>query len=126
LFELADALLCGDTAVQSLVELTLAGEHRRGHGSLYAALNRSRIDVDRLRTVVTAVAAPRVADGRIVLAVDVTCWLRPEAHTVPRRVLCHTYGRDKDTHTMVPGWSPRGDRSQLLDCAAGRSPAGTR
>lgn len=104
LFELADALLCGDTAVRSLVEPTLAGEQGRSHGSLYAALNRGRIDVDRLRTAVTAMPVPRAADGRIVLAIDVTCWLQPEAHTVPQRVLCHTYGRGKDTHIMVPGW----------------------
>jgi len=38
-----------------------------------------------------------------VLAVDITCWLRPEAHTSPQRILCHTYGRGKDTHIMVPG-----------------------
>jgi hypothetical protein len=47
---------------------------------------------------------PRAADGRLVLAVDITCWLRPEAHTSPQRILCHTYGRGKDTHIMVPGW----------------------
>ncbi|MFI9643576.1 NF041680 family putative transposase [Micromonospora sp. NPDC051925] len=104
LFELADALLCGDGPVRSLVELSLVGEHRRGHGSLYAALNRGRVDVDRLRTALAAVPVPRAADGRIVLAVDVTCWLRPEAHTSPQRVLCHTYGRGKDTHIMIPGW----------------------
>ncbi|WP_367880529.1 transposase [Salinispora arenicola] len=40
-----------------------------------------RIDVQRLRTVVASTPIPRAADGRIVLAVDVTCWLRPEAHT---------------------------------------------
>ncbi|MEU4480167.1 aldo/keto reductase [Micromonospora sp. NPDC023966] len=66
--------------MRSLVELSLVGEHRRGHGSLYAALNRGRIDIERLRTAVAAVPLPRAADGRIVLAVDVTCWLRPEAH----------------------------------------------
>jgi hypothetical protein len=104
LFELTDAVLCGDAPVRSLVELSLAGEHRRGHGSLYAALNRGRVDVERLRTAVAAVAVPRAADGRIVLAVDVTCWLRPEAHTSPQRVLCHTYGRGKDTHMGIPGW----------------------
>ncbi|MCA2219591.1 transposase [Wangella sp. NEAU-J3] len=104
LFELVDALLCGDRPVGSLVELSLAGEHRRSHGSLYAALNQGRINVDRLRTALSAVAVPRAADGRIVLAVDVTCWLRPEAHTSPQRVLCHTYGRGKDTHIGVPGW----------------------
>ncbi len=104
LFEVADALVCGDRPVRSLVELSLAGEHRRGHGSLYAALNRGRMDVERLRTALAAVPVPRAADGRIVLAVDVTCWLRPEAHTSPQRVLCHTYGRTKDTHIGVPGW----------------------
>ena len=36
LFELADAVLCVDGPVRSLVELSLVGEHRRGHGSLYA------------------------------------------------------------------------------------------
>jgi hypothetical protein len=104
LFELVDAVLCGETAVRSLAELSLIGQHRRGHGSLYAGLNHGRIDVDRLRTAMTAVPVPRAADGRIVLAVDVTCWLRPEAHTSPQRVLCHTYGRTKDTHIGVPGW----------------------
>jgi DDE superfamily endonuclease len=39
-----------------------------------------------------------------VLAADVTSWLRPEAHTSPERMLCHTYGRGKDQHIMIPGW----------------------
>ncbi|EEP74755.1 hypothetical protein MCAG_05082 [Micromonospora sp. ATCC 39149] len=86
LFELADALLCADAPVWSLVELSLVGECRRGHGSLYAALNRGRIDIGRLWTAVAVVPLPRAADGRLVLAVDVTCWLRPEAHTCPERV----------------------------------------
>lgn len=71
---------------------------------MYDALGAGRIDVDRLRTVVASTPMPRAADGRIVLAVDVTCWLRPEAHTVPERILCHTYGRGKDQHIGVPGW----------------------
>lgn len=37
-FELADGVLCGDGPVRPLVELSLAGEHRRGHGGLYAAV----------------------------------------------------------------------------------------
>ena len=104
LFELADAVLCADGPVRSLVELSLVGEHRRGHGSPYAALARGRVDVARLRTAVSAVSLPRAADGRLVLAVDITCWLRPDAHTSPERILCHTYGRGKDSHEMVPGW----------------------
>ncbi|HEX7305982.1 NF041680 family putative transposase [Lentzea sp.] len=104
LFELTDAILCADGPVRSVAELSLAGEHRRGHGSGYAALARGRVDASRLRTALTAVSLPRAADGRLVLAVDVTCWLRPEAHTCPQRILCHTYGRGKDQHMMVPGW----------------------
>src|SRR5919206_2028237 len=104
LFELADAVLCADGPVRSLVELSLVGEHRRGHGSMYAALARGRLDVARLRTALSTVDLPRAADGRLVLAVDVTCWLRPDAHTSPDRILCHTYGRGKDQHIMIPGW----------------------
>lgn len=48
LFELADAVLCGDGPVRSVAELSLAGEHRRDHGSGYAALARGRVDVQRL------------------------------------------------------------------------------
>ncbi|MFF1875658.1 NF041680 family putative transposase [Kitasatospora herbaricolor] len=104
LFELADAVLCADGPVRSLVELSLVGEHRRGHGGLYDALARGRIDADGLRRALASVPLPRAGDGRLVLAVDITCWLRPDAHTSPERVLCHTYGRGKDQHIPVPGW----------------------
>jgi hypothetical protein len=104
LFELTDAVLCADGPVGSLVELSLVGEHRRGHGALYGALARGDVDIARLGAALTAVRLPRAADGRLVLAVDVTCWLRPEAHTSPGRILCHTYGRGKDQHLMIPGW----------------------
>ena len=38
LFELADAVLCADHAVTSLVQLCLEPEFTRGHGALYDAL----------------------------------------------------------------------------------------
>ena len=104
LFELVDAVLCADGPVRSLPELSLVGEHRRGHGGLYAGLARGRLDTDRLRRALATAPLPRAADGRLVLAADITSWLRPEAHTSPQRILCHTYGRGKDTHMMVPGW----------------------
>ncbi len=47
LFKLTDALLTAD-AVPSPVHLSLQASHRRGWGSLYAALWRGRIDA-RLR-----------------------------------------------------------------------------
>ncbi|ETA00777.1 hypothetical protein CcI6DRAFT_03810 [Frankia sp. CcI6] len=104
LFELADAVLCADGPVRSLVELSLVGEHRRGHGGLYDAVAAGRVDIARLQRAVAGVSLPRAADGRLVLAADVTCWLRPDAHTSPQRILCHTYGRGKDQHIPVPGW----------------------
>lgn len=71
LFELADAVLCSDGPVRSLAEPSLVGEHRRGHGGLYAAVARGRVDADRLRRAVAEVPLPRAADGRLVLAADV-------------------------------------------------------
>jgi hypothetical protein len=44
LFELTDAMLCADGPVKTLVELSLAVEHRRGHGALYAALDRGWLE----------------------------------------------------------------------------------
>jgi len=49
LFELTDAVLCADGPVRSLVDLSLAPEHRRGHGALYDGLNSGRMEVARLR-----------------------------------------------------------------------------
>ena len=104
LFELADAVLCTEGPVRSLVGLSLAPEHRRGHGALYDAVNCGRIDLGRLRTALAGLRLPRAADGRLVLAVDVSPWLRPDGATCADRSFCHTYGRGKDEHRMIPGW----------------------
>jgi hypothetical protein len=104
LFELGDAALCCDGPVKSLVDLSLAAEHRRGHGALYDAINSGRVDIARLRTTLAGLPLPRAADGRIVLAVDVSNWLRPEASTSPDRLFCHVYGRAKGQAQMIPGW----------------------
>lgn len=104
LFELTDALLCADGPVKTLVELSLAPEHRRGHGALYGALNHGRLDVTRLRRTLAGLPLPRTADGRIMLAADVSNWLRPDAATSAERLFCHTYGRGKGSAQMIPGW----------------------
>jgi hypothetical protein len=78
---LCEAVLCTDGPVRSLVGLSLASEHRRGHGALYDAVNYGRVEIDRLRTVLMRVRLPRAADGRLVLAVDVSPWLRPDGAT---------------------------------------------
>jgi len=62
LFELADAILCADHAVTSLVQLSLVPEFRRGHGALYGALRDGRIDEEKLAALLTA-ALPPLVDG---------------------------------------------------------------
>jgi hypothetical protein len=104
LFELTDAVLCLDGPVRSLVDLSLAAEHRRGHGALYDGINSGGIDVARLRVRLAGLPLPRTADGRIILAVDVSNWLRPDASTSPDRLFCHVYGRAKGQAQMIPGW----------------------
>jgi hypothetical protein len=104
LFELADAVLCADGPVRTLAGLSLAPEHRRGHGALYDAVNHGRLAVGRLRRSLAGLPLPRGADGRLMLAVDVSNWLRPGAATSPERLFCHVYGRGKGQAQMIPGW----------------------
>jgi DDE superfamily endonuclease len=95
LFELADAVLCAVGPVRTLVGLSLAPEHQRGHGALYDAVNHGRMDIGRLWRSVAGLPLPRAADGRLMLAADVSSWLRPGAATSPDRLFCHVYGRGK-------------------------------
>ncbi|MGR6918815.1 transposase [[Actinomadura] parvosata] len=104
LFELADALLCEPGPVRSPVDLTLSPEYRRGHGALYGGLNHGRIDVGQLRKVPAGLPLPRWPDGRIVLAVDVSPWLRSDAACSAERLFCHVYGRAKSASQFIPGW----------------------
>src|SRR5258706_182553 len=104
LFELADAVLCAEGPVRTLVGLSLAPEHRRGHGALYDAVNAGRVDVARLRWSLACLPLPRWPDGRIRLAVDVSNWLRPGAATSPERMFCHVYARGKGQAQMIHGW----------------------
>jgi hypothetical protein len=106
LFELTEALLCAEGPVKSLVGLCLVPEHRRGHGALYDALTSGEVHADRLRAELAALPVPRMFGGRIVLAVDGSPWLRPDAPTCPDRLFCHVYGRGRgrDADQRIPGW----------------------
>jgi DDE superfamily endonuclease len=120
LFELTDAVLCTDGPVRTLVELALAPEHRRGHGALYDGLNHGEIEMARLRKTLAGLELPRAADGRIVLAVDESPWLRPDAPTSGQRLFCHTYGRGPWAGADDPGLAVldrrgAGDRCQFVD-----------
>jgi hypothetical protein len=101
---LCDAVLCAEGPVSTLVGLSLAPEHRRGHGGLYDGLAAGRVEVARLRRVLAGLPVPRDAAGRITLAVDVSPWLRPDAVTSDDRCFCHTHGHGKGNAQMT--WLP--------------------
>jgi len=84
----------------------LGGDHPgAGHGvAVYDALNAGAIDIGRLRWAVGCLPLPAWPDGRIRLAVDVCCWLRPEARTSPERLFCHVHGRGRHAGQMILGW----------------------
>jgi DDE superfamily endonuclease len=102
-FELTDALLCADGPTRTPVELSLLAEHRRGYGALYGALNHGRLDTDALRDLLISLPLPRF-DGRLVLTVDVSPWLRSDAACSPERLFCHVHGRSKEAAQIIPGW----------------------
>jgi DDE superfamily endonuclease len=83
LSELADAVLCTDGPVRDLAGLSLAPEHRPGHGALYDAVSHGRVGTGRLRRSLAGLALPRAADGRLVVAAGVSNWLRPGAAASP-------------------------------------------
>ena len=89
LFELADATACATGNVTDLARLSLQSEHRRGHGSLYDSLNSGQTNIAGMRRLLADTLLPTMTgpDGRdrIVLAVDVSNWLRPDAATSPDR-----------------------------------------
>ena len=86
----------------SLAHLSLAPAHRRGWGSLYAALRRGQLDVEALRRVLHRFA-PR--DGPPVYAVDVSAWPRCEATTSPERAFHYSPTRHLSGEPVVSGWA---------------------
>ena len=86
----------------SLAHLSLAPAHRRGWGSLYAALRHGQIDVEALRRALLRVA-PR--DGPPVYAVDVSAWPRCDAATSPERAFHYSPSRQLSGEPVVSGWA---------------------
>src|SRR3712207_9430320 len=71
---------------------------------MYDALGQGRVEPQRIRRALAAGPLPRAADGRIVLAVDVSPWLRSDVPTSADRLFCHVYGRGKGQAQLIPGW----------------------
>jgi hypothetical protein len=71
---------------------------------LYGALNNGRLDTNVRRDLLVSLPLPRF-DGRIVLTVDVSPWLRSDAACSPERLFCLVHGRNgRSSDHVVPGW----------------------
>jgi len=85
--------------------LSLQPSHRRGWGSLYAALDRGRIDAEALRGLLAR--QPLGGSGSTpVYAVDVSVWDRCDAESSPQRgYYYHHPSRHSAGQPIVAGWA---------------------
>jgi len=102
LFELAEAVLCADGPVTSLVALSLSPAFRRGHGALYDALAAGRVAAAPLQDALVA-ALPQGTP--LLFAVDVTPYPRPDAACSAGRGHCYAACRCDGTRKTIPGWN---------------------
>jgi hypothetical protein len=105
LFELTDALLSAGS-IPSPPHLSLAAVHRRGWGSLYAALSKGRIDEGRLRDLLCVHPLEDGGTGDpLIYAVDVSVWPRCDAETSPGRGYYYHPSRHSAGQPIVAGWA---------------------
>ncbi len=114
LFEVVDALLGAGTlggsggAWPSLAHLSLAPGHRRGWGSVSAALRRGVVDGEAVqRLLVRQLVLDGAATGPLDFAVDVSVWPRRDATTSPERGYWYHPAGDRGTLRLpvVEGWA---------------------
>src|SRR5215207_1432854 len=102
LVERSDAILTAGN-VHSLPYLSLEGVHRRGWGSLYAALCKGRIDAEALRELLVSHSPHK--GGTPVYAVDVSPWPRCDAESSPGRCYLYHPSRHSAGQPIVAGWA---------------------
>jgi DDE superfamily endonuclease len=105
LFELADAILSADGTAPSPAHLSLQVPHRRGWGSLYAALLRGRIDEEVLRKLLARHPLAGAQGKPSVYAVDTSVWPRCDAEASPERGYYYHPSRHSAGQPIVAGWS---------------------
>ena len=101
LLELTDALLTAGP-VLSPAHLSQEPVHRRGWGSLYAALAHGRVQSTALRQLI---AQYPLAAGQPIYAVDTSVWARGTATTSPERGFYYHSSRHTGGIPVVAGWS---------------------
>jgi len=106
LFELTDAIITGGP-LPSPVHLSLEAVHRRGWGSLYAALGHGDVQIDRLRTLLAQYPLDPLerACSRPVYGVDVSVWPRCDAEASPERGFYYHPSRHSAGQPIVAGWA---------------------
>ncbi|MGO1057471.1 transposase [Crossiella sp. CA198] len=108
LFELTDALLATPHRVPSLPWLTLETPLRRGHGSIYRALQHGRIDTTALARTLTGLITHFTEAGLPpVFALDASHWPRPDAATSPGRTFNYDAAKNRhhdDRPPVTAGW----------------------
>jgi hypothetical protein len=125
LFELTDSILTAGV-VPSPVHLSLEAVHRRGWGSLYAALSRGRIDAASLRALLSRY--PLAGGQPPVYAVDVSVRSRCDAEASPLLKATTTIPRatrpanPSSPALGLPVDRPAGIRSRKLGCSGGGTP----
>jgi DDE superfamily endonuclease len=88
--------------VASVPALSLEPVFRRSHGSLYKALERGRIDEDRLRRLLVE---HRPAAWPLVFAVDASTWDRCDAECSPERGYYYSASKHSAGQPIVAGWN---------------------
>jgi hypothetical protein len=104
LFETLDALLSRPDRPESLAHLSLEPAARRGHGSLYAALDKGSIDTHALADTLATTIDPTLG---LVFAVDCSHYPRPDAVTSPGRTFNYDAAKDEPGTGGAPvtaGW----------------------
>ena len=105
LFELADAILTADGIAPSPAYLSLEASHRRGWGSLYAALDRGQIDTEALRKLLARHPLSGGGATTPVYAVDTSVWPRCDAECSPERGYYYHPSRHSAGQPIVAGWA---------------------
>ena len=88
--------------VPSFAYLSLQTAHQRGHGSLYAALAKGRVDIEGIRKLVAS-TLPKTEQP--VYAIDTSTYIRSDAETSPERSVYYHSSRHSAGKPVVAGWS---------------------
>lgn len=88
--------------VPSFAYLSLQAVHQRGHGSLYAALAKGRMDVSGIQKLVLE-TLPK--SEQPVYAIDTSTYIRSDAETSPERGIYYHTSRHSAGKPVVAGWS---------------------